>query len=43
MSCRGIRMVVGEERNKILKHQGKIQRRGDNGKSSRVKRIFKKH
>lgn len=30
---------MSEDRNKILKHQGKILRRGDNG---RVKGIFKK-
>lgn len=33
---------MDEERNKILKHQGKILRKGDNGRRARVKRIFKK-
>lgn len=33
---------MGEQRNKILKHQGKILRKRDNGRSARVKRIFKK-
>ena len=36
------KIVEGEERNKILKHQGKIWRRGDNRRSAGVKRIFKK-
>lgn len=36
------KIVVCEERNKILKHQGKILGKGDNGRSARVKRIFKK-
>lgn len=36
------KIVEGEERNKILKHQGKILRDEDNGRSARVKRIFKK-
>lgn len=36
------KIAVDGDRNKILKHQGTILRKGDNGGRARVKRIFLK-